>query len=69
MRPESALTNDLKAAGVTLMLAGLKKPVREAIDRVGLDAVIGVDNIFISKGIAIHTLDARFASPEKKSVA
>ena len=64
-----ALTNDLKAAGVTLMLAGLKKPVREAIDRVGLDAVIGVDNIFISKGIAIHTLDARFASPEKKSVA
>lgn len=64
-----ALTNDLKAAGVTLMLAGLKKPVREAIDRSGLDQVIGVENIFISKGIAIHTLDARFASPEEKPAA
>ncbi|HEY9099432.1 MAG TPA: SulP family inorganic anion transporter [Thiobacillus sp.] len=61
-----ALTRDLKAAGVTLMLAGLKKPVREAIDRAGLDAVIGVENIFTSKGIAIHTLDARFAAAEEK---
>ncbi|MBT9568736.1 MAG: STAS domain-containing protein [Thiobacillus sp.] len=64
-----ALTNDLKAAGVTLMLAGLKKPVREAIERSGLDQVIGVENIFMSKGIAIHTLDARFASTEAKPAA
>lgn len=55
-----ALTRDLKAADVTLMLAGLKKPVREAIDRAGLDKVIGLDNIFASKDIAIRALDKRF---------
>lgn len=55
-----ALTKDLKAAGVTLMLAGLKRPVREALDRAGLDKEIGAENIFPSKDIAIRTLDARF---------
>ena len=57
-----ALTNDLKAAGVTLMLAGLKKPVREALDRAGLDKVIGPENMFPSKDIAIRLLDQRFES-------
>ena len=61
-----ALTHDLKAAGVTLMLAGLKKPVREALDRAGLDKIIGTDNFFASKDIAIRALDARFVSAEAK---
>lgn len=57
-----ALTRDLKAAGVTLMLAGLKKPVREALDRAGLDKVIGPENFFSSKDIAIRALDRQFAA-------
>jgi len=57
-----ALASDLKAAGVTLMLAGLKKPVREAIDRAGLDDVIGAENIFPSKESALRALEARFAA-------
>lgn len=54
-----ALTRDLKAADVTLMLAGLKKPVREALDRAGLDSVIGEENIFSSKDVALRALAAR----------
>ncbi len=57
-----ALASDLKAAGVTLMLASLKKPVREALDRAGLDDVIGADNIFPSKESALRVLEARFAA-------
>lgn len=61
-----ALTKDLKAAGVTMMLAGLKKPVREALDRAGLDHEIGEENIFSSKVIALRELDARFAAGDDK---
>lgn len=61
-----ALTRDLKAAGVTLMLAGLKKPVREALDRAGLDEIIGAENFFAGKDIAIRSLDARFMSSKDK---
>ena len=57
-----ALTGDLKGAKVTLMLAGLKKPVREALNRAGLDKVIGEENFFASKDIAIRELDKRFAA-------
>ena len=57
-----ALTGDLRGAGVTLMLAGLKRPVREALVRAGLDKVIGNENIFASKDIALRVLDARFAA-------
>ena len=64
-----ALTKDLKAAGVTLMLAGLKKPVREALDRAGLDDEIGQENIFLSKDIAIRALDARYTAAEVKPSA
>ena len=56
------LTGDLRGAGVTLMLAGLKRPVREALERAGLDKVIGAGNIFSSKDIALRELDARFSS-------
>ena len=51
------------------MLAGLKKPVLEALDRAGLHKVIGPENFFPSKDIAIRALDARFASAETKPAA
>lgn len=64
-----ALTHELKAAGVTLMLAGLKKPVREAISRAGLDAVIGTDHFFASKDIALRSLEAQFGPGATKPAA
>lgn len=54
------LATDLRAAGVTLMMAGLKKQVREAINRAGLDEFIGKDNLFPSKDIALKTLAQRY---------
>ena len=57
-----ALTGDLKKAGITLALSGLKKPVREALDRAGLDGVIGRENLFPNKEIALTALDARHAA-------
>ena len=56
-----ALTKDLKAAGVTLVLAGLKRQVREALERANLQEVIGEENIFSSKEIALKTLEERFS--------
>ncbi len=55
-----ALTKDLKAAGVTLMLAGLKRQVREALERANLQEVIGEENIFSNKEIALKRLEERF---------
>ncbi|MEW5891582.1 MAG: SulP family inorganic anion transporter [Pseudomonadota bacterium] len=55
-----ALAADLKLAGVTLMLSGLKKQVREALTRAGLDEVLGKDNLFPSKDIALRTLAERY---------
>lgn len=57
-----ALTADLKSAGITLALSGLKKPVREALDRAGLDAFIGRENLYPNKEVALGALDARFAA-------
>jgi SulP family sulfate permease len=54
-----ALTEDLRAAGVTLVFAGLKKPVRDAIDRAGLDEVIGRENLLPTKESAIRILEER----------
>jgi len=51
------------------MLAGLKKPVREALDRAGLDAVIGEENIFASKDIALRSLEARLGPGVAKLAA
>jgi SulP family sulfate permease len=58
-----ALATDLKQAGVTLMLSGLKKQVREALERAGLDEVIGRENIFPGKEIALKTLAERYDTP------
>lgn len=63
------LARDLRAAGVTLMLAGLKKPVREALARAGLDQIIGLENIFSSKDIALRALAVRFASGKQTPAA
>lgn len=57
-----ALASDLKRAGITLALSGLKKPVREALDRAGLDTVIGRENLFPNKEMALGVLDARYAA-------
>ncbi len=55
-----SLAADLKQAGVTLMLSGLKKQVREALQRAGLDEVLGKENLFPSKDIALKTLAERY---------
>lgn len=55
-----ALTQDLKAAGVTLMLSGLKKPVVEALERADLAEVIGKENIISNKEAALRELEKRF---------
>ncbi len=55
-----ALTADLKAAGITLMLSGLKRQIRDALNRAGLDEEMGKDNIFPHKGIALLELAQRY---------
>lgn len=55
-----ALTRDLKAAGVTLMLAGLKRQVREALERADLHKVIGEENIIGNKETALKLLEQRY---------
>ena len=44
------------------MLAGLKKPVREALERAGLDKVMGEENIFASKDTALQRLEVLYPS-------
>jgi SulP family sulfate permease len=61
-----AMGSELSAAGVTLALAGLKQPVREALEKAGLDEIIGPENIFASKNSALQELEARF---EKEAAA
>lgn len=56
-----ALISDLKAADVTLVLAGLKKQVAEALTRAELDEVIGKENIFSNKEQALRIMEARYA--------
>ena len=51
-----SLITDLKAANCKLMFSGLKKPVREAMERAGLLDEIGLQNIFPSKGLALDAL-------------
>jgi SulP family sulfate permease len=58
-----ALAADLKTAGVTLMLSGLKKPVREALTRAGLDEAFGRENLFPSKEMALQALAERYDRP------
>ena len=55
-----ALATDLKAAGIVLMLSGLKKQVKDALARANLDEVIGQENLFPNKEIALKALAARY---------
>jgi SulP family sulfate permease len=64
-----ALASDLKQAGVTLMLSGLKRQVREALARADLDEVIGRDNLFASKEIALKALAERYDAKTASGVA
>jgi len=64
-----AMTRDLKAAGVTLMLSGLKKPVIEAMERAGLEEVIGKENIISNKEAALKILAHRYPPGGIKHVA
>jgi SulP family sulfate permease len=59
-----ALARDLRAAGITLMLAGLKRQVREALDRVRLQEVIGEENIFSNRESALRALKQRYPEEE-----
>ena len=56
-----SLVADLKAADVTLALAGLKKQIVEALERADLDSVIGRENIFPNSGMAIRAMEQRYA--------
>lgn len=58
-----SLTQDLKAAGVTLMLSGLKRQIRDALNRAGLEDEMGKENIFPHKGIALFELAKRYDTP------
>lgn len=62
-----ALATDLKEAGITLMLSGLKKQVRDALNRAGLDQVIGRDNLFLSKEMALKVLAERYDLPKSEA--
>jgi len=64
-----ALTRDLKAAGITLMLAGLKRQVREALERADLQQVIGEENIFGNKETALKVLEQRYPQGHLKQPA
>ena len=64
-----AMTRDLQAAGVTLMLSGLKKPVVEALERAGLEEVIGKENIISNKEAALKILAKRYPPGRIKHVA
>ena len=55
-----ALTRDLKSAGVTLMFSGLKKQVREALVRAGLDEAVGTENLFPGRDLALAALARRY---------
>ena len=59
-----ALTRDLKAAGIALVLSGLKKQVREALERANLPEVIGKDNIFDNTANALKVLQQRYPEPD-----
>jgi hypothetical protein len=48
------LDDDLRAAGVKLMFAEMKDPVRERLDRYGLVERFGRDRFFHTLGSAVH---------------
>jgi SulP family sulfate permease len=61
-----SLVNRLKARGVTLVFAGLKAQVLDVMERTGLDAVIGKENIFRSTDASIAAVQERVAALKEK---
>jgi SulP family sulfate permease len=57
----SNLVDRLKAGGITLGLSGVKRQVKEVMDRTGLTATIGADNIFPTDAAALGALLPRLA--------
>lgn len=49
-------------AGVKLAFSSLKQPVREKFDRAGLQHLLGAENVFKSRDIALQTLQTRYAA-------
>ncbi len=57
------LRERLHDSGVTLVLAGVKLQVREVMQRAGLDAEIGTENIFRHEDDAIEAIHQRIDDP------
>ena len=57
----SNLVDRLKAGGITLGLSGVKRQVKEVMDRTGLTGTIGADNIFPTDAAALGALLPRLA--------
>jgi MFS superfamily sulfate permease-like transporter len=56
-----ALASDLRTAGCTLMFSGLKKQVLDAMERADLLSVLGRENVFPNKTLALARLTDRRA--------
>ena len=52
----------MKEANVKLAFSSLKQPVREKFDRAGLPRLLGEENLFKTRDIAIQALEARFSA-------
>jgi SulP family sulfate permease len=55
-----ALAADLKRAGITLAFAGLKRQVRDTLLRAGVLDIIGSDNVFPGKELALSAFAKRY---------
>ncbi len=54
-----ALATDLRAAGCTLMFSGMKKQVLDAMERADLFPVLGRENVFPNKALALARLGSK----------
>ena len=63
------LVDRFRANGLTLVFSGIKKQVREVMDRTGLTAHIGLDHIFATDQQAVDALLTRLGDSEPVSRA
>ena len=63
------LVDRFRANGMTLVFSGIKKQVREVMDRTGLTAHIGLDNIFATDRQAVDALLVRLGAPQPEPEA
>ncbi len=61
------LVDRFRANGMTLVFSGIKRQVREVMDRTGLTAHIGLDNIFATDRQAVDALLERLGAPQPES--